>query len=78
MSIRACHPMKNDIAKPHPGQRLPGGKPRPIGTVNNRCRQCQASVSPRLPVQTTDKEQKAGKETADGERFSDFDQESIL
>ena len=63
----------------HPDQRLPSGKPLPKGVDNNRCRQCLASVSSRLPVrQQTGTSEKAGKETADGERFSDFDQESIL
>jgi hypothetical protein len=41
------------------------------------------SVRPASPLayqfrQQTDTSEKAGKETADGERFSDFDQESIL
>ena len=41
------------------------------------------SVKPASPLaylfrQQTGTSEKAGKETADGERFSDFDQESIL
>ena len=73
--------MKNDMAKSHPDQRLPSGKPLPRGMDNIRYRQRKASVSPRLPHpfrQQTGMSEKAKEETADGERFSDFDQESIL
>ena len=46
--------MKNDMAKSHPDQRLPSGKPLPRETDKGRCRQRKACVSPRLPVTAAD------------------------
>ncbi len=48
--------MKNDMDQSHPDQRFPGGKPLPKGMDNNRCRQCQASVSPRLPASSDNRQ----------------------